>query len=150
MPKLIDTALIDIQCVDPGSNDTVEISGQVFGVTFLNDPNNPNDQTSRQEIFTFPDGPITLSKGKKVPVTPVEQFPGISVTFDLTSGLEDPNLHLPKFLKIEADLNGLGTQFSIISNDDLDTLTPQPLQLVFTGGGSLIRLEFLLQSQPSF
>jgi hypothetical protein len=153
MPKVIDVALIDIQCIDPGPNDIVEISGQVFGATFQNDPNNPNDQKSRHEIFTFPDGPIRLTKGQKAPVTAAEQFPKESVSFPLsTPSTEDPNL-FPKFLKVAADLNGLGTQFQNIRFDDgiVDVpLTPRPLQLVFTSGSLLIRLEFLLNEQNPF
>jgi hypothetical protein len=153
MPKVIDVALIDIQCIDPGTSDFVEMSGQVFGATFQNDPNNPNDQKSRLEIFSFPDGPIKLTKGQKAPVTAVEQFPKQSVSFPLsTPSIEDPNL-FPKFLKIAANLNGLGTQFQNIRFDDaiVDApLTPRPLQLVFASGSQLIRLEFLLNEQNPF
>jgi hypothetical protein len=86
-------------------------------------------------------------------VTAVEQFPKQSVSFPLsTPSIEDPNL-FPKFLKIAANLNGLGTQFQNIRFDEaiVDVpLTPRPLQLVFTSGSQLIRLEFLLNEQNPF
>ena len=40
----------------------------IFGATFQNNPDSPNDQTSRKSIFPFPGGPIKIAKGETVPI----------------------------------------------------------------------------------
>ena len=112
MPKLIDVTLQQIACAANGFGDPVQLTGDLFGATFNNDPNNPGDLNTKLEIFPFPNGPITITSGQTVPVTMD------AVTFTLAAPDVGPGT-TPKFLKIGGALGlGLGSQFFNIKFDD--------------------------------
>ena len=112
MPKLIDVTLQQIACTANGFGDPVQLTGDLFGATFNNDPNNPGDLDTRTDIFPFPNGPIAITSGQVVPITMD------AVTFSLAAPSAGPGT-TPKFLKIGGLLGlGLGTQFFNIKFDD--------------------------------
>jgi hypothetical protein len=113
MPRDIDVRLQQITCLANGFGGTVQVSGDLFGETFQNDPNNPGDARERLDIFPFPNGPIGIAQGQTVPITMN------GVIFNLfAEGQEAPedNAH---FLKIGGALNlGLGSQFFVIRHNE--------------------------------
>ncbi len=120
MPKLIDVTLQQISCTTNGFGGAVQLTGDLFGATFNNDPNNPGDLNDKRDIFPFPNGPISISKGQVVPITMD------AVTFTLAAPDVGPG-DTPKFLKVGGELgDGLGSQFFSIRFDDaLPFLRPQ-------------------------
>lgn len=65
MPKLIDVTLLQIACTASGFGGTVDITGDLIGTTFKNNPNNPDDSVDTRDIFAFP-RPITIGQGQVV------------------------------------------------------------------------------------
>src|SRR5581483_2394407 len=61
MPKEIDVTLTQIFCNSNGFGGSIEVSGNIFGATFQNNPNDPKDQRASSAIFAFPDGPIGIA-----------------------------------------------------------------------------------------
>jgi hypothetical protein len=119
MPKGIDVTLQQIFCDTNGFGGSVMLTGNIFGARFQNDPNNPNDERDRTEIFPFPAGPISISQGQAVAVTMQP------ATFFLSTPSTEPATLNPKFLRFGGELNnGLGSNFIAIDN-----LEPLP----FTG-----------------
>jgi hypothetical protein len=127
MPKLVDVTLQQIACTANDFGDPVQLTGDLFGATFNNDPNNPGDLNARKEIFPFPSGPITITNGQVVPITMN------AITFTLAAPDVGPD-QTPKFLKVGGALGlGLGSQFFTIKFDDAlpdlrgeGDLPPQP------------------------
>src|SRR6266702_5361524 len=64
MPRQIDVTLQKITCNRNGFGGAVQVSGDVFGETFQNAPNDPAQSTGAQDIFPFPSGPISLTAGE--------------------------------------------------------------------------------------
>jgi hypothetical protein len=114
MPRQIDVKLDRIFCAANGFGGAVLLTGDTFGATFQNNPDDPQDQRARADIFPFPSGPISISKGQTVKIS-MDQ----AVRFDLSApDLEPPELN-PKFLKFGGELNnGLGSSFSTIRWDE--------------------------------
>jgi hypothetical protein len=112
MPKIIDVTLQQIACTANGFGGAVQLSGDLFGITFNNELDNPNDVDQRHDIFPFPNGPISISQGQVVPITMR------AVTFSMAAPSAGPST-TPKFLKIGGELNdGLGSQFFVIGFQD--------------------------------
>ena len=113
MPKEIEVTLQQISCTANKFGGSVQLSGDVFGATFQNNPDDPNDKQVQIDIFPFPAGPISISEGQAVPITM------IAPRFNLSApSVEDPNL-FPKFLKFGGTLNlGLGSNFIAIRFDE--------------------------------
>jgi hypothetical protein len=112
MPKLIDVTLQQIACTANGFGGAVQLNGDLFGITFNNELDNPGDVDDRRDIFPFPNGPISISQGQVVPVTMG------AVTFSMAAPSAGPSI-TPKFLKIGGELNGgLGSRFFVIGFQD--------------------------------
>jgi hypothetical protein len=148
--KYVDVILQQIACTANGFGGAVQISGDLFGATFQNDPNNPNDLKVQQDIFPFPNGPISISEGQVVPIT-ME-----SVRFTLGTGHEPPDL-FTKFLKFGGSLNpGLGSQFRAIGFDESLPLSPAAggedppakYDLAYTSPNLRVTLTFGLSVDP--
>ncbi len=111
MPKGIDVTLQQISCDSNGFGGAVMLSGNIIGIRFQNDPNNPGDEKDRTVIFPFPNGAISISQGQTVPVTMQP------VTFFLSTPSTEPATLNPKFLKFGGELNnGLNSNFITIDN----------------------------------
>lgn len=111
MPKQINVRLLKIVCKRNASGGSIELNGSTFGATFQNNPDDPNDEKERKDLFSFPAGPIRLSEGEQVPIH-MENFPAFMLS-------ANPPDNLPRFLKITGELNnGLGSNFLNISNTD--------------------------------
>src|ERR1700740_2051540 len=112
MPRQIDVTLQKITCNRNGFGGAVQVSGDLFGETFQNAPNDPGQATGTQDIFPFPNGPISLAAGQSHDVTmDVARF------FLSAQGLESPE-DFPHFLTIGGALNpGLGSQSFTIAFD---------------------------------
>jgi hypothetical protein len=113
MPKLINARLVKIECTKNKFGGFIELSGDIFGATFQNDPDNPNDEKVRKDIYPFP-SPIRLAEGQASLIT-MEP-----VTFELSSApSQEPVGEHPRFLKIVGALNnGLKPASFSISNVD--------------------------------
>jgi hypothetical protein len=152
MPKCIDVKLAKIVCDRNGFGGSIQLTGNIFGATFQNNPDSPNDQTSRKGIFPFPGGPITISKGQ-----PAEIEMENSVTFCLSTPTTEPPGLDPRFLKIGCDLNNdLGGSFFVKDNliqlpitGELET-EPREKDLVFSSPNLQITLRFGLSMQHPF
>ncbi len=120
MPKLVDVTLQQIACTANGFGDPVQLTGDLFGATFNNDPTNPGDLSARLEIYPFPSGPIAITNGQVVPITMD------AITFTLAAPDVGPD-QTPKFLKVGGTLGlGLGSQFFTLRFDDpLPDLRPE-------------------------
>src|SRR5262245_26268915 len=131
MSKSISVKLHEIICDFNGFGDPILLSGDTFGSTFWNDPNNPADLKETRKIYPFPGGPVRIAQGETVPIRMVD-----SVTFTLsTPTIEPPGLS-PKFLKISGELNnGLGSQFMT-----LDYLVQLPVPTSPDFKGPLLRM----------
>ena len=106
IPRVIDVTLETISCDRNGFGGSVLISGNIFGATFQDNPDDPNDLRDQRSIFPFPSGPISFSKGQTVPITMLPAAFVLHQTFDTEQPLS------PRFLKIGGDLNlGLGSSF---------------------------------------
>jgi hypothetical protein len=94
-----------------GYTGPIQVTGNIFGATFQNDPNNPHDETERKILYPFPDGPITVSRDTSSLVD------WRDVYFPLNDPTAQSERAFPKFLKIAAVLdNGLGSD-SLMIND---------------------------------
>jgi|SRR5215813_15094384 len=152
MPKCIDVTLAKIVCDRNGFGGSIQLTGNIFGATFQNNPDSTNDQTSRKEIFPFPNGPIQISKGQTVEIE-MEN----SVTFCLSTPTTEPAGLNPRFLKIGGDINNdLGSSFFVIDNliqlpisGDLEN-PPREKDLVFSSPNLQITLRFGLSMQQPF
>jgi hypothetical protein len=113
MPIEIDLKLDRIKCEANGFGGAVLLSGDTFGATFQNNPDDPNDQKVRADLFPFPSGPISISEGQTVTISMRD------VRFELSSGNLEPPESNPKFLKFGGELNnGLGSNFQTVRWDD--------------------------------
>jgi hypothetical protein len=112
MPRQIDVTLQKITCNRNGFGGAVQVSGDVFGETFQNAPNDPAQSTGAQDIFPFPNGPISLTAGETHAV-----MMDIARFFLFAQGQEAPE-NFPHFLTIGGALNpGLGSQSFMITFD---------------------------------
>ena len=142
MPKYVDVTLQQIACIANGFGGAVQISGDLFGETFWNDPNNPNDRKDYKDIFPFPNGPISISQGQAVPITMT------SVRFILSLPGHEPSTLAPKFLKFGGSLNpGLGSQFLTIRFDETFPVSgsgeePTQRKLDYTSANLRVTLTF--------
>src|SRR6201999_1724936 len=64
MPRTISVTLQKITCNRNDFGGALQISGDVFGETFQNAPNDPAQSKGRTDIFPFPNGPISLAAGE--------------------------------------------------------------------------------------
>jgi hypothetical protein len=112
MPKQIDVTLQTITCNRNGFGGAVQVSGDVFGETFQDAPNDPAQSTGVLDIFPFPSGPISLSAGETHTVKMD------IVRFNLFARGQEAPEDFPHFLTIGGALNpGLGRQFFTIAFD---------------------------------
>jgi len=103
VPKLIDVRLFQIVCDRNGFGGSIELTGNIFGVTF----DDPAVEKVRKDIYPFPGGPIRIAQGETVPIQMDD-----SITFLLSSPSTEPASANPKFINIGGDLsNGLGSKF---------------------------------------
>lgn len=155
MPKVIDVALLDISRSDSGAGD-LSITGRISGATFQNDPNNPADEKSRHDIFTFPDGPVTISPGESITITETDErgFPKATTSFALSTPSTEPTDLNPKFLTISGDLGpNLGGQSFTLKFDDgiIDVpQVPRSRKLLYKLGNVQVTLNFCLVEQNPF
>ncbi|MFF0613190.1 hypothetical protein ACFYUD_31435 [Nocardia tengchongensis] len=151
MPKIIDLKLQQITCTANGFGGAVQLSGDVFGATFQNDPNDPNDLKVKEDIFPFPNGPISISEGQVVPITMK------SVRWALSNPNHEPPNLAPKFLKVGGQLNpGLDSAFFVIKWDvelppffqtgDVPPPPPRKFNLDYTSENLGITLTFGLSA----
>jgi hypothetical protein len=150
MGKTINVKLSGISCKSNGFGGSAQISGNVFGETFQDDPNNPGDLRDSRIIYPFPSGPISVAEGQQVNIVMKN-----SISFTLSTGpvFEPESLH-PKFLKITGDLNnGLGSTFLLLFKTDQFPVFPEEPQkrdLVFNSANLDIVLTFDLTMQNPF
>jgi hypothetical protein len=144
MPRQIDVTLQTITCNRNGFGGAVQVSGDVFGETFQNAPNDPAQSTGKQDIFPFPSGPISLTAGQ------IHKVKMEIVRFFLhAQDQESPEL-FPHFLTIGGTLSpGLGSQFFTIAfNQQLPFIPeagnspPEKFDLVFESSNVKITLTF--------
>jgi hypothetical protein len=119
MPRIIDVLLKKIKCNANGFGGTIQVSGEVFGELFQNDPNNPAESRGRTDIFPFPHGPITFTEGQTVEVTMK------SARFSLWHEAAEPSALVPHFLTIGGTLSlGLGSKFFTIPHTEFLPFLP--------------------------
>ena len=143
MPKQIDVTLQKITCNRNGFGGAVQVSGDVFGETFQNAPNDPDQSMGVLDIFPFPNGPISLTAGETHTVKMD------IVRFNLLGGQDAPDDN-PRFLTIGGSLNpGLGSQFFTISFDQplnfippAGELPPEQFDVVYESPNVTITLTF--------
>jgi hypothetical protein len=121
MPRQIDVTLQKITCNRNDFGGAVQLSGDLFGETFQDDPNDPAQSKGKKDIFPFPNGAISLAAGQSHDVTMN------SVPFFILSQSQDAPGANPKFLKIGGTLNpGLGSKFFTIAfNDSVHSIPPE-------------------------
>ena len=148
MPKEIDVTLQTISCDRNGFGGSIELSGNIFGATFMNDPDNPGDKKLELDIFPFPGGPITIAEGQTVAIR-IDDPP----RFNLAAPSAGPAQGDPRFLKIGGELtDGLGSNFFSISNEeplpfgvqtgDEPPAQPRKFELKFTAPNLAVTLTF--------
>lgn len=145
MPKIVWVRLETISCDANGFGGAVQLSGNTFGATFQNNPNNASDQRDSKSIFPFPNGPISLSQGQTHTITmePVAFLLGVGLP-------HEPEDLGPKILKFGGELNnGLGSNFTAIPSteplpfvDDSLQGTPRQFPLVFATSNLSMTLTF--------
>jgi hypothetical protein len=136
MPKVIDVKLVGIS-VDGIDGQDVDITGNIFGVTFNEDP---HEEEEPRDIFSFPDGPITITDGQTTPMN-------ATTSFVLTAGTEPPRLDA-FFLKFGGDLN-FGSAFKTVTTEDFLVVGQEQKHRVRIVSDNLeIRLDFVL-NMPS-
>jgi hypothetical protein len=134
MGKVVDVKLVGISADGTNGKD-VEIAGRIFGITFNEDP---HEEDENRDIFTFPDGPITVVKGQTSPFTATRSF--VLSTFPF----EPLRLH-GKFLKFGAELN-FGSEFATVASEDLALLDQEvPHRVRIVSGNAEVRLDFILK-----
>ena len=109
MPRQIDVTLQKITCNRNGFGGAVQVSGDVFGETFQNAPNDPAQSKGVPDIFPFPSGPISLTAGQTHTVKMD------IVRFFLLSSQDGPG-DFPHFLTIGGALNP-GTRQPILHDN---------------------------------
>jgi hypothetical protein len=135
MPKVIDVKLVGISADGTGGN-AVNVSGRIFGVTLFQN----GGQDENRDIFTFPDGPVTVTEGQ---VTEINAL----TSFTLTAGTEPPGL-LGFSLQFGGELN-VGSGFATVTTEDFGVVgQQQPHRVRIVKGDLEIRLDFLL-NMPS-
>src|SRR5262245_60324910 len=145
MPKIVWVRLQTISCDSNGFGGLVQLSGNTFGATYQNNPNNLNDQRDLKSIFPFPNGPISLSEGQIHSIT----MGPVAFSLGVAPPHEPADLD-PKFLKFGGELNnGLGSNFTTIPSDEPlpfvdDSLVGEarPFPLVFAASNLTMTLTF--------
>jgi hypothetical protein len=145
MPKEIDVTLTQIFCNSNGFGGSIEVSGNIFGATFQNNPNDPKDQRASRAIFAFPDGPIRISEGQSVAIA------APAATFTLAAPDRDGPDSGPRFLRLGGDLTGIAGNFLTLRFDEAlpfkaqpgePQVAPRKFELVFAGPNVTITLTF--------
>ena len=95
MPDIIGVTLESISLDRNALSIPVKISGRTFGTALRS-----NQPVQQLDIFTFPDGPITLSPQQPTAITMNQ------VVFDLQG--QDPAGSNPTQIKITGELTGIG------------------------------------------
>jgi hypothetical protein len=142
MPKIIDATLVAIS-FDSGTGGAadLEISGRIFGTTFNE---NPHEEKSQRDIFTFPDGPITVAQGTPTAINS-------TATFVLSTPSTEPERLNGKFLQFGGSLDNFGSGSKTITTFDIIQVNqPQSHSVRIVSGNAEIRLDFTLNETGFF
>ena len=121
MPKIVEVALESIACTNNGFGGNVQISGNTFGSTFANTPE--QQLTDTRVIFPFPAGPISIAEGEIKAIT----MRGVRFVLTVNNPSHEPVDQGDKFLKVVGELNsGLGSNDFLIWFDDPLPFAPSP------------------------
>jgi len=141
MPKMVDVRLdrISADFFPPDTDRRVEIQGRVFGTTFNKDP---FEEKSRKDIYTFPDGPITIAHGQTVEIPLSNLVGGEDVRFLMKAfGLE--GRIQPEFLNFGGELDNFADGFKELHTNFLVAQDePIPHRVEIKSGDQEIRLDF--------
>jgi hypothetical protein len=139
MPKETDVTLdrISADFFPPDPSRTLEISGRIFGTTFNKDP---FEEKSRNDIFTFPDGPISIAHGQTVTIG------SEPIRFEVSTPSTEPPRINGQWLQFGGELNNFGSAFEELHTNFIhtpDAGLPQRVKIV--SGDQEIRLDFTLK-----
>jgi hypothetical protein len=147
MPRLIDVTLLTISCEKNGFGGSIQVTGNVFGQTYNQDPRDPTihqNPVVTKEIFPFLAGPVSVAVGAPASIQMDD-----SVTFTLISPFLDAPGSSPPFLMITANLDRIGLNAFVIDQhtppgqENVDT----PVDLTIAAPNVTVTLRFNLGLQ---
>jgi hypothetical protein len=141
MPKTVDVMFFGITCDSNSFGGSVLLSGEVFAETFLKSFSDPPD--SKESIFPFPAGPISISEGETVQIH-LEH----STRFTVATTQDPPQIS--KLGRWGGTLNlGLGSSFATIAPGQTFAFPPDRslVPVKFENANLAVTLHFSVSNQ---
>jgi hypothetical protein len=146
MPKVVDVKIVGLSGDLTGSlaGTGLAITGSIFGVTFEGAPED------RRDIFSFPDGPLTIRNGETAKLNALVGFTLRNPTFD-PPGLSGLSLRFGGRLINAATGELFGESFKTINTFTHTQIGMEHQHVVrFISGNDALRADFVLAVASSF